>query len=185
MKYTGNGICISRQRQQNSINKPQGILQMFYHILVHWHTYPFLKKKNTKQGTISHENLCFVEMKVFTDLFQYDIASPCNKPSLHLPSLSRLLFRPGLKAVHKPPRNLWKFLRQTMRWTQLLKLKSTDSLLATVVQASLSSKLGFKFGYLSFTCTTGHIANAALSTIYLNILLPFYFPYFRRSGYYL
>lgn len=119
LKYTGNGICISRQRQQNSINKLQSIPQMFYHILVHWHTYLFTKKPQSKVPFLM--KTCFVAMKVFTDLFQYDIASPCNKPSLHLPSLSRLLFRPGLKVVHKPPRNLWKFLRQTMRWTRLHK----------------------------------------------------------------
>lgn len=46
-------------------------------------------------GAISHENLCFEEMKAFANLFQYDTTSPCNKPSLHCS-----LFRPGLKVVH-------------------------------------------------------------------------------------
>jgi len=37
-----------------------------------------------------------------------------------------------------------------------------DSLLATVVQTSLSGKLGLKLAFLSFTWTTGHTADAAL-----------------------
>lgn len=41
--------------------------------------------------------------------------------------------------------------------------KGTISLFATVVQASLLGKLGLKLGFLSFPCTTGHIAKAALS----------------------
>lgn len=63
------------------------------------------------KGIIFHEKLCFVEMKAFTDLFQYDITSPGSKPSLHLPSLSKLLFRPGLEVVHNATKELVRILK--------------------------------------------------------------------------
>lgn len=50
-KYTGNGICISRQTT-NSINKLQGILQIFYPTLVYWHRLTCFWKKPTKQRWI-------------------------------------------------------------------------------------------------------------------------------------